>query len=125
MRRLFAGLEDRAGNMPPLPGIYPDYPAPIIRNAGEAGSSSRRVGECRRRQYLAGKVDRVTNIRQTELVALAAPARARAPLSRALHPFAENETLADGSRPPVWFALDGSRPTPSPGCGRPGPARGR
>ena len=31
MRRLFAGLEDRAGNMPPLPGIYPDYPAPIIR----------------------------------------------------------------------------------------------
>ena len=35
MRRLFEGLDDRAGNMPPLPGIYPDYPAPIIRNAGE------------------------------------------------------------------------------------------
>ena len=24
--------------------------------------------------------------------------------------FAENETLADGSRPPVWFAFDESRP---------------
>ena len=33
MRRLFDGLIDRAGNMPPLPGIYPDYSAPIIRNA--------------------------------------------------------------------------------------------
>ena len=24
--------------------------------------------------------------------------------------FAENETLPDGSRPPVWFAFDESRP---------------
>ena len=24
MRRLFDGLTDRAGNLPPLPGIYPD-----------------------------------------------------------------------------------------------------
>jgi hypothetical protein len=35
MRRLFDGLVDRAGNMPPLPGIYPDYSAPIIRNGPE------------------------------------------------------------------------------------------
>ncbi len=35
MRQLFDGLIDRLGNMPPLPGIYPDYPAPIIRNAAE------------------------------------------------------------------------------------------
>jgi hypothetical protein len=23
---------DRTGNMPPLPGIFPDYAAPIVRN---------------------------------------------------------------------------------------------
>ena len=26
-------MRDRAGNMPPLPGIFPDYMAPIVRNA--------------------------------------------------------------------------------------------
>jgi hypothetical protein len=33
MRRIFDGLVDRAGNMPPLPGIYAYYSAPIIRNS--------------------------------------------------------------------------------------------
>ena len=31
MRRLF-DAHDRFGNQPPLPGIYPDYAAPIVRN---------------------------------------------------------------------------------------------
>ncbi|BCP55825.1 DUF159 family protein [Kaistia sp. 32K] len=32
--RAFAkALRDHAGNLPPLPGIFPDYPAPIVRNA--------------------------------------------------------------------------------------------
>ena len=22
------------GNLPPMPGMFPDYPAPVIRNAG-------------------------------------------------------------------------------------------
>src|SRR5258708_37994532 len=37
IRRLFKvhPANDRAGNLPPLSGIYPDYPAPIVRNAGE------------------------------------------------------------------------------------------
>lgn len=34
IRDLFAGLDDRTGNLPPLPGIYPDYFAPIVRNEG-------------------------------------------------------------------------------------------
>jgi hypothetical protein len=25
-------MHDRAGNLPPLPGIFPDYSAPIVRN---------------------------------------------------------------------------------------------
>lgn len=25
-------MTDRTGNMPPLPGIFPDYAAPIVRN---------------------------------------------------------------------------------------------
>lgn len=26
-------MVDRTGNMPPQPGIFPDYAAPIVRNA--------------------------------------------------------------------------------------------
>ena len=63
-------------------------------------------------QYLAGKKgDRgVTNIRQTTSshwrVWLGPEHRCLVPFTS----FAENETLADGSRPPVWFAFDESRP---------------
>jgi putative SOS response-associated peptidase YedK len=32
--RAFANaMRDHTGNLPPLPGIFPDYPAPIVRNA--------------------------------------------------------------------------------------------
>lgn len=31
--RLFKALNQRVGNLPPMPGIFPDYPAPIVRNA--------------------------------------------------------------------------------------------
>jgi putative SOS response-associated peptidase YedK len=29
-------MRDTTGNLPPLPGIFPDYPAPIIRNASDS-----------------------------------------------------------------------------------------
>jgi putative SOS response-associated peptidase YedK len=35
IRRLFGvdAADDRTGNLPSMPGIYPDYPAPIVRNS--------------------------------------------------------------------------------------------
>lgn len=81
MRRLFAGLVDRAGNMPPLPGIYQDYSAPIIRNAEDD--------------------------RELVMAPWLGPGhRCLIPFTS----FAENETAPDGSRPTVWFAFDESRP---------------
>lgn len=35
MRKLFAKFDAPETNLPPLPGIFPDYPAPIIRNQGD------------------------------------------------------------------------------------------
>ena len=115
VRRFFArGWPlDRAGNMPPLPGIFPDYPAPIVR----AGADGRELVMARWGMptppgYLKGrKTDPgVTNIRQ-----LGSP-HWRAwlgPGHRCVVPFtsfAEHEVLPDGSRPPVWFAFDATRP---------------
>ena len=33
IRNLFKVDRDSAGNLPSMPGIFPDYPAPIVRNA--------------------------------------------------------------------------------------------
>jgi putative SOS response-associated peptidase YedK len=33
IRRLFGAINSQVGNLPSLPGIFPDYPAPIVRNA--------------------------------------------------------------------------------------------
>lgn len=113
IRRLFEGLHDRAGNMPPLPGIYPDYSAPIVRNAEDGRELvMARWGMPTPPQYLVGKkVDHgVTNIRQTGSPHwrrwLGVEHRCLVPLTS----FAENERQADGSRPPVWFTLDETRP---------------
>ena len=35
IRDLTRAMVDRTGNLPPLPGIYPDYRAPIVRNGSE------------------------------------------------------------------------------------------
>ena len=35
VRELARTLRDITGNMPPLPGIFPDYQAPIVRNTPE------------------------------------------------------------------------------------------
>ena len=36
IRRLFRVINRYVGNLAPMPGVFPDYPAPVIRNAGGA-----------------------------------------------------------------------------------------
>lgn len=33
IRALFGATSDSVGNLPPMPGIFPHYPAPMVRNA--------------------------------------------------------------------------------------------
>ena len=33
IRQITKAMRDRTGNLPPLPGIFPDYEAPIVRTA--------------------------------------------------------------------------------------------
>jgi putative SOS response-associated peptidase YedK len=37
IRRLAQVMVDNTGNMPPLSGVFPDYPAPIVRNSTRRG----------------------------------------------------------------------------------------
>ncbi|MBB3900113.1 SOS response-associated peptidase [Roseococcus suduntuyensis] len=106
-------MRDGLGNLPPMPGIYPDYAAPIVRNGVDGRELVyARWGMPSPAFALKGrKTDPgVTNIRNTKSPHwrrwLGVESRCVVPFTS----FAENEVLPDGSRPPVWFALAEGRP---------------
>ena len=48
IRDFTRAMRGDVGNMPPLPGVFPDYFAPIVRNAteGERGRRHAPAGHC-------------------------------------------------------------------------------
>jgi putative SOS response-associated peptidase YedK len=136
IRQLTKALVDRTGNLPPMPGIFPDYEAPVVRNGADGRelvlarwgmpssqkalleAASRRADKLRAK---GGEVDfaellrlepdiGTTNIRN---VASQHWKRWLGPANRCVVPltsFSEYETTPDGKKVPVWFALDESRP---------------
>jgi putative SOS response-associated peptidase YedK len=114
IRELANAMRDTTGNLPPMPGVFPDHAAPIVRTGSDG------IRELTRARWgmpspvfaLAGKkVDRgVTNVRNT-----ASPHWRRwlGPANRCLVPFtsfSENDRTPEGKIEPVWFALDAARP---------------
>lgn len=79
-------MVDRTGNLPPLPGIFPDYGAPIVRESKDGRELAlARWGMPSPLFALKGKKTDpgVTNIRK--LSSLAAMAWAGEPVPRAFH----------------------------------------
>ena len=35
IREFARAVRDTTGNLPPIPGVFPDYSAPIVRNAAD------------------------------------------------------------------------------------------
>jgi putative SOS response-associated peptidase YedK len=113
IRDFTRAVRDTTGNLPPIPGVFPDYFAPIVLNVeGERELTMARWGMPSPVFTLKGRNSDsgVTNVRN-----VASPHWRRwlGIESRCVVPFtsfAENELQPDGSRPPVWFALDESRP---------------
>ena len=113
IRQMAKAMQDRTGNMPPLPGIFPDYQAPIVRNGPDGRElAMARWGMPSPAFALKGRKSDpgITNVRNAK-----SPHWRRwlTPEARCVVPFtsfSENETLADGSRPPVWFAFGEDRP---------------
>jgi putative SOS response-associated peptidase YedK len=113
IRDFTRAMNGDVGNMPPLPGVFPDYFAPIVRDAAEGRKLvMARWGMPSPFEILKGKNrdPGVTNIRNGSSPHwrrwLGVENRCVVPFSS----FSENEVLPDGSRPPVWFAFDESRP---------------
>src|ERR1700710_1436709 len=113
IRRLFGVVIDSPGNLPPQPGVFPDYAAPIVRKTANGRELAlARWGMPSPVFALKGRNSDpgVTNVRNS-----ASPHWRRwlAPECRCVVPFtsfSENETLPDGRKPPIWFALSEDRP---------------
>ncbi len=112
--RLFRATRSTVGNLPPQPGIFPDYSAPVVRTAadGERELVNMRWGMPSPVFALKGKTSDpgVTNVRNVK-----SPHWRRwlGPESRCLVPwtsFSEYETTPEGKKVPVWFALSPERP---------------
>jgi len=113
IREIAGAMNDRAGNLPPFPAILPDHAAPIVRDRPPGRElTMARWGMPSPAFALKGRNcdPGVTNVRNLKSPHwrrwLGLEHRCVAPFTS----FAENEQLPDGSRPPVWFALDETRP---------------
>jgi putative SOS response-associated peptidase YedK len=110
---LARAMNDRTGNLPPMPGIFPDYPAPIVRNGVDGRELAlARWGMPSPQFVLKGRaVDPgVTNVRN-----VASPHWRRwlGMEHRCLVPwtsFSEYETTPEGKKVPAWFAFNQERP---------------
>jgi putative SOS response-associated peptidase YedK len=94
-------LRDTTGNLPSLPGVFPDYLAPIVRNAPDG--------------------QRETNIRNTKSPHWRGWLK---PANRCVVPWTSFCEYADTKpkKTPTWFAFDETRPLSlsSRECGRRG-----
>lgn len=113
IRALFRIARDRAGNLPPMPGIFPDYPAPIVRVGDEGRElAMARWGMPSPQFALKGRTidPGVTNVRNVKSPHwrrwLGEGCRCVVPFTS----FSEYETGPDGKKVPVWFALADDRP---------------
>jgi putative SOS response-associated peptidase YedK len=113
IREMAAAMRDRTGNLPPLPGIFPDYAAPIVRNGPEGRElAMARWGMPSPAFALRGRSadPGVTNVRNTGSPHwrrwLGVACRCVVPFTS----FAEPERQPDGASRPAWFALGEDRP---------------
>jgi putative SOS response-associated peptidase YedK len=113
IRDFTRAMRSDVGNMPPLTGVFPDYWAPIVRNHSDGRELvMARWGMPSPKSVIEGRKSDpgVTNIRNVTSPHwrrwLGVECRCVVPFSS----FSENEILPDGSRPPVWFAFNESRP---------------
>lgn len=108
IRRLFRTERDLVGNLPPLPDVFPDAVAPIVRNSPGGGRelAMARWGMPCPPQFGGAHVTNIRNTRSPHW------RRWLGPSSRCLVPATSFCEYADTKprKTPTWFALDETRP---------------
>lgn len=112
IRDLVGSLRNTAGNLAPQTGIFPDYPAPIVRTAedGERELAMARWGMPGPPQFGGAPVTNIRNVASPHW------RRWTGPANRCLVPFTSFSEYAPTPNPVtkrkdvVWFALNDERP---------------
>lgn len=106
MGKLLKVLRDRNGNAPPLPGVFPDYAAPVVRldREGAREALDMRWGFP---PPTASRARHVTNVRNVQSSWWRPWLQ---PRFRCLVPATSFCEYDDRTKVPHWFALDASRP---------------
>lgn len=110
---LFRVVNQYVGNLPPMPSVFPDYPAPVVRN--NAGDGQREMTMMRWGMPPPPRVGGppVTNVRNTASPHWRAWLK---PENRCLVPansfseYAPEPDPATGKKDVIWFALADERP---------------
>ena len=108
---LFRVMNQYVGNLPPMPGVFPDYPAPVVRNAG-----SEREMVLMRWGNAAAAAHRRAACHEHPSYLFAALAGWLEPENRCLVPVNSFAEYAPEPNPEtkkkdvVWFALNEDRP---------------
>ena len=111
IRALFHVINRYVGNLPPMPGVFPDYPAPVVRNAGDERELIMMRWGMPSPPRTGGPP--VTNIRNTSSPHWRGWLK---PENRCLVPFNSFAEYAPEPNPEtnkkdvVWFALNDDRP---------------
>lgn len=105
---LVRAMRDRTGNLPPMPGIFPDYPAPIVRNApdGVRELAMARWGIPGPPAFGGAPITNIRNVKSPHW------RRWLKPENRCLVPFTSfcEYAATKPRKTPTWFALGEDRP---------------
>src|SRR5246500_5366662 len=108
---LFRRMNRYVGNLAPMPGVFPDYPAPVIRNAGDAEEMVLMRWGMPPPPGTSGPP--VTNIRNTSSshwhMWLKPESRCLVP-ANSFAEYAPEPNPETKKKDVVWFALDENRP---------------
>jgi putative SOS response-associated peptidase YedK len=108
---LFRVVNRYVGNLPPMPGVFPDYPAPIVRNAGtDRELTMMRWGMPPPPKFGGPPVTNIRNTSSPHWRGWLKPENRCLVPANSFSEYAPEPNPATGKKDVVWFALNDDRP---------------
>jgi putative SOS response-associated peptidase YedK len=120
IRDLFRVTKDSAGNLPPMPGVFPDYLAPVVRHAGaDRELTMMRWGMPPPPKFGGPPVTNIRNTSSPHWRGWLKPENRCLVPANSFSEYAPETNPVTKKKDVVWFALNGDHPLaphPAPGA---------
>jgi putative SOS response-associated peptidase YedK len=108
---LFRVLNHNVGNLPPMPGVFPDYPAPVVRNTGaDRELTMMRWGMPPPPKFGGPPVTNIRNTSSSHWRAWLKPENRCLVPANSFSEYAPEPNPVTKKKDVVWFALNDGRP---------------